>query len=37
MPYGYIVNYGYFGLVNGGYILFATEDEYHEYLKERDL
>lgn len=35
MPYGYYVNNGYFGLVDGNYILFATEDEYYEYLKER--
>lgn len=36
MPYGYCVSNGYFGMVNGKYILFATEDEYYEYLKERE-
>lgn len=36
MPYGYCVNNGYFGLVDGNYILFATEDEYYDYLKERE-
>lgn len=37
MSYGYYVSNGYFGLVDGTYILFATEDEYYEYLKERGL
>ncbi len=36
MLYGYYVSSGYFGLVDGNYILFATEDEYYEYLKERE-
>lgn len=31
---GYYTNYGYMGYVNGGWILFATEDEYSEYLEE---
>ena len=26
--------FGYMGLVEGRYILFATEEEYYEYLKE---
>lgn len=31
---GYYTNYGYMGLVDGNWILFATEAEYYEYLKE---
>lgn len=31
---GYPVNEGYMGLVEGKYILFATEQEYIEYYKE---
>ena len=31
---GFSVGFGYFGLVNGKYILFATEQEYREYLME---
>jgi len=30
---GYVVNSGYMGYVNGKYILFATEEEYKEYLE----
>lgn len=30
--YGYITSYGYLGLVDGQWMLFATEAEYHEYL-----
>lgn len=30
--YGYPVSYGYLGLVGGHYILFATEEEYREYI-----
>lgn len=33
MPYGYFTNVGYLGLVDGRYILFATEEEYYEYLE----
>lgn len=36
MPYGYYVSNGYFGLVDGNYILFSTDEEYYEYLKERE-
>ena len=32
--YGYIVDSGYMGLVDGKYILFATEQEYLEYINE---
>lgn len=32
--YGYPVSSGYRGLVNGAWMLFATEAEYHEYVKE---
>lgn len=31
---GYLTLYGYIGLVFGRWILFATESEYYEYLKE---
>ena len=31
---GYVTPFGYMGLVEGRYILFATEEEYYEYLKE---
>ena len=31
---GYHISFGYKGLVNGEWMLFATEAEYHEYLRE---
>lgn len=31
--YGYIVDAGYMGLVDGEFMLFATEAEYKEYLQ----
>ncbi len=31
---GYITASGYMGLVNGDYILFASEEEYKEYMEE---
>lgn len=35
---GYVVSAGYMGYVDGAYELFATEDEYYEYLAaQRDL
>lgn len=33
--YGYSVPYGYKGLVNGEWMLFSTEAEYYEYVKEQ--
>lgn len=36
MPYGYNALNGYFGLVDGDYILFATEEEYYDFLTERN-
>lgn len=36
MPYGYGVSSGYYGLIRGEYILFATEGEYYEFLKESE-
>lgn len=33
---GYHVSYGYKGFVDGRWILFATEDEYIEYLNENN-
>lgn len=29
---GYFTSYGYMGLVNGEWMLFATENDYYEYL-----
>lgn len=31
---GYITSAGYMGLVNGRYILFASEEDYREYLRD---
>lgn len=31
---GYLTGNGYMGLVNGRYMLFASEDEYSDYMKE---
>lgn len=31
---GYYTNEGYRGWVNGRYMLFATEEEYREYLED---
>ena len=33
---GYYVPNGYMGYVEGKYILFASESEYYEYMKECD-
>ncbi len=30
---GYFTAAGYMGYVNGGYILFASEEDYREYLE----
>lgn len=30
---GYLTSYGYMGFVAGLWMLFATESDYHEYLK----
>lgn len=35
MLYGYLTGNGYYGMVDGQYILFATEEEYFEFLEER--
>lgn len=35
MGYGYLTNNGYYGMVDGRYILFATEEEYLEFIEER--
>jgi len=34
LMYGYYTSFGYMGIVDGVWILFATEEEYYEYLKE---
>ena len=31
---GYPIPSGYMGWVNGRWMLFATEAEYHEYMRE---
>ena len=31
---GYITATGYMGYVDGGYMLFASEDDYYNYLTE---
>lgn len=31
---GFFVTEGYMGFVNGGYILFASERDYMEYMEE---
>lgn len=30
---GYVVHNGYMGMVNGSYMLFASEEDYLEYLE----
>ncbi len=34
MQKGYLVGNGYMGLVGDRYILFASEEEYAEYMEE---
>lgn len=29
---GYVVNDGYMGMVEGRYMLFASEDDYRDYM-----
>ena len=31
---GYVVQEGFIGYVEGKYILFASENDYYEYMKE---
>lgn len=31
---GYAVESGYMGYVNGGYMLFASEEDYADYLED---
>ena len=33
---GYLTAMGYMGLVDGRYLLFCSENDYAEYLKESD-
>ena len=33
---GYTNQEGYMGLVDGEYMLFVTEEEYREYMQDRD-
>ncbi len=32
--YGYTTPYGYMGMVDGRWMLFVSDTEYHEYWKE---
>ena len=34
IPQGYYTSYGYMGLVNNHYMLFATYEEYLDYITE---
>lgn len=36
MPEGFYSEYGYYGYVDNQYILFVSEEEYFEYLNERN-
>lgn len=36
MEQGYYTSFGHKGLVDGAYMLFATETEYQEYLEEHE-
>jgi hypothetical protein len=31
---GYYTSYGFMGLVNGEYLLFATDTEYYEFIAD---
>lgn len=31
---GYVVSDGYMGYVNGKYMLFADEEDYHDYIED---
>ena len=31
---GYSTGYGYMGYIDGSYVMFASEDEYREYMEE---
>ncbi len=33
---GYYAGCGYFGKVNGKYVLFACESDYHEFMDEEE-
>lgn len=33
---GYYTNRGFMGLVNGRYMLFASESDYYDYILEED-
>lgn len=35
MPKGYLLPSGFYGYIDGEYILFPTEDEYYDLVKER--
>lgn len=34
MPCGYFTNFGFMGLVNDTYMLFASEQDYYDYIEE---
>lgn len=31
---GYVTDKGYMGLVDGSYVLFASESEYYDYMED---
>ena len=33
---GFFTAGGYYGMVNGVYLLFSSESEYYDYLREED-
>ena len=33
---GYFTNGGYYGMVNGRYMLFASEVDYYEYVEREE-
>ena len=35
-PYGYVVQSGYIGYINGRKMLFETEDAYRSYISEQN-
>lgn len=34
MPCGYFTNFGFMGLVDDMYMLFASEQDYYDYIEE---
>lgn len=36
MAKGYFTSLGYMGFINGEYILFASESDYYDHIKEEN-